>query len=85
MSFFDRQGIPEALLRVQSNDAVSDAVAPADIDDGFEDDILMLRDYSLVTVAADEKTFEMHSLVQLATRKWLHGHDQASKWLEVAL
>ncbi|CAN9346536.1 unnamed protein product [Alternaria alternata] len=45
----------------------------------------MLRDYSLVTVAADEKTFEMHSLVQLATRQWLQGQDKASVWLEVAL
>jgi hypothetical protein len=64
---------------------VCDDVAPAGFDDEFEDDILMLRDYSLVTVAADEKTFEMHSLVQLATRQWLQGHDQASVWLEVAL
>jgi tetratricopeptide (TPR) repeat protein len=85
MSFFDRQGIPEALLRVQVNDAVTDPEAPASFDDGFEDDILMLRDYSLVIVAADEKTFEMHGLVQLATRKWLHSHDQATKWLELAL
>jgi tetratricopeptide (TPR) repeat protein len=85
MSFFDRQGIPEALLRVQVNDAVTDPEAPASFDDEFEDDILMLRDYSLVIVAADEKTFEMHGLVQLATRKWLHSHDQATKWLELAL
>jgi tetratricopeptide (TPR) repeat protein len=85
MSFFDRQGIPEALLRVQDNQAVSDPVASAGLDDEFEDDILMLRDYSLVIVAADERTFEMHSLVQLATREWLQHNDQASVWLEVAL
>ncbi|RII17513.1 hypothetical protein CUC08_Gglean002353 [Alternaria sp. MG1] len=85
MSFFDRQGIPEALFRVQDGEAVCDDVASAGFDDEFEDDILMLRDYSLVTVAADEKTFEMHSLVQLATRQWLQGQDEASVWLEVAL
>jgi len=85
MSFFDRQGIPEALLRVRGTDAVSDPEAPVGFDDEFEDDILLLRDYSLIIVAADEKTFEMHGLVQLATRKWLRGHNQATKWLEVAL
>ena len=58
MSFFDQQGIQEALLRCQSSTA----------DNGFEDDVLALRDYSFVTVTRDASMFEMHSLVQLATR-----------------
>ncbi|KAJ4312794.1 hypothetical protein N0V94_007267 [Neodidymelliopsis sp. IMI 364377] len=79
MSFFDRQGISEALLHPESSSA--DEHLPADgIDDGFEDDIYTLRDYSLVTATADEKTFEMHSLVQLATRKWLESQQQIDKW-----
>jgi tetratricopeptide (TPR) repeat protein len=84
-SFFDRQVLPKTLLRIQDSGAVSDDVGPADFDDEFEDDILMLRDYSLITIAADEKTFEMHSLVQLATRRWLQSQDQACVWLKVAL
>jgi tetratricopeptide (TPR) repeat protein len=72
MSFFDRQGIQEALLRGQSSAA----------DDRFEDDVLALRDYSFVTVTRDASTFEMHSLVQLATRTWLEGEGQLDRWRE---
>jgi tetratricopeptide (TPR) repeat protein len=72
MSFFDRQGIQEALLRGQSSAA----------DDRFEDDVLALRDYSFVTVTRDASTFEMHSLVQLAMRTWLEGEGQLDRWRE---
>lgn len=73
MSFFDRQGIPEALLRSRDDTANND---------DFEDDLNTLRDYSFVTVTRDAKTFEMHSLVQLATRKWLESQRQLDKWRE---
>ena len=72
MSFFDRQGIQEGLLRGQSSTA----------DDGFEEDVLALRDYSFVAVTRDASTFEMHSLVQLATRTWLEGEGQLDRWRE---
>ncbi len=72
MSFFDRQGIQEALLRRQGGTA----------DDGFEDDVLALRDYSFITVTRHASTFEMHSLVQLATRTWLENEGQLDKWRE---
>jgi len=104
MSFFDRQGIPEALLRnrdeyrnsqqgqKESNDDDSTDI-DADIDashsdddednasqpsvsDGFEDDVLALRNYSFISINTDGTTFEMHRLVQLATRKWLEAHEQ---------
>jgi hypothetical protein len=45
-------------------------------DDEFEDDVLALRDYSFIAVTEDAKTFEMHSLVQLATRMWLESEGQ---------
>ena len=72
MSFFDRQGIPEALLRSQSSSA----------NNNFEEDLCILRDYSFVAVTSDANTFEMHSLVQLATRKWLESQHQLNKWRE---
>ena len=84
MSFFDRQGIPEGLLRSQSSTA-SEHTAAVSIDDGFEDDVLMLRDYSLVTTTTDDKTVEMHSLVQMATKKWLELGDQVNVWQRAAL
>ncbi|OAG09594.1 uncharacterized protein CC84DRAFT_1183887 [Paraphaeosphaeria sporulosa] len=72
MSFFDRQGIQEALLRNPSG--ITD-------DDNFEDDVLVLRDYSFITVT-EANTFEMHNLVQLATRTWLGNQGQLDRWRE---
>ncbi|CZR68212.1 related to kinesin light chain [Phialocephala subalpina] len=96
MSFFDRQGIPEALLRSRdeqrnnndvytSNDAGysdddEDNTSQSSVSDGFEDDILVLRNYSFISVNTDGITFEMHGLVQLATRKWLKAHEQQERW-----
>jgi hypothetical protein len=74
MSFFDRQVIQEALLRNPSGTTE---------DDGFEDDVLTLRDYSFITVTKEANTFEMHSLVQLATRTWLENQGQLDKWQEL--
>jgi hypothetical protein len=49
----------------------SDADAEDDASDQFEDDIDRLQNYSVVFDTANEHTFEMQELVQLATRKWL--------------
>jgi hypothetical protein len=83
MSLFDRQGIPEPLLRRTKPGQSQEHIGGPDVDDekendedsisesikdGFEDDILTLRNYSFISVNADKNTFEMHGLVQLATR-----------------
>jgi tetratricopeptide (TPR) repeat protein len=73
MCFFDRQGIQEALLRNPSGTTDND---------GFEDDVLTLRDYSFITVTKEANTFEMHNLVQLTTRTWLGNHGQLDRWRE---
>jgi tetratricopeptide (TPR) repeat protein len=78
MSFFDRQGISEDLLkpsdqvtgRENSEESDSDG-SDEETDDTFEDDIAMLRDYCLVNVNGAGDMFEMHGLVQLSTRRWL--------------
>ena len=110
MSFFDRQGIPEALIRFRAENKecrnerhkrrsqglrrfshffkskkegyqlhVRDE-GKSDKVDGFEDDLLMLRNYSFISITENSSVFEMHSLVQLATRKWLEGDEQHEKW-----
>jgi tetratricopeptide (TPR) repeat protein len=91
MSFFDRDEIPEKLIRnqyrtgnryggVEATNADSDS---CDGDDSeFEDDILMLRSYSFITLAIDGTTFAMSRLVQLATRKWLKDQGQLERWKE---
>jgi hypothetical protein len=71
MSFFDRRRIQNALLRRPSS---------TENDNGSEDDVVTLRDYSFITVTKDTKTFEMHGLVQLATRTWLESRGQLGRW-----
>jgi len=116
MSFFDRQGIPEALLRSREgqsdvlekhggdtedinfdfnqnkdegedddkSDSGTDCKGSEDKDgeedDEFEEDVSTLRDYSFIAVTASGPSFEMHRLVQLATRKWLEAHEQRERW-----
>jgi hypothetical protein len=97
MSFFDRQGIPEGLLRnrveignryrnLENPDSNNEGHEDEDsgletsITDKFDDDILMLRNYSFIFVSIDKITFGMHRLVQLATRKWLEDHRQLERW-----
>ncbi|CAI9636431.1 unnamed protein product [Alternaria burnsii] len=71
MSFFDRQGIQEALLRNPGSTTEND---------NFEDDVHTLRDYSFITVTKEADMFEMHNLVQLATRTWLGNQGQLHRW-----
>ena len=87
MSFFDRQGIPEVLVRNraairdgyksqedqdkysgQEEENSEDNISERSEDDGFEDDIQILRDYSFLSVSIDG-TFECMRLCN-----WLHGN-----------
>ena len=106
MSFFDRQGIPESLVRDRAqaengpgsreephsgdgqgnsneddsnSDSDSDSISKLDKDNEFEKDVRILRDYSFISFDTNQ-TFEMHSLVQLATRKWLEANRQLEVW-----
>ena len=75
MSFFDRQGIPEELVmsRYEGDDSIVD----------FEEDIQVLRNYSLVALGVEKDVFEMHRLVQFATRKWLERRQKLERWKEM--
>ncbi|KAK4172406.1 hypothetical protein QBC36DRAFT_390435 [Triangularia setosa] len=97
MSPFDRQGVPEWVLNpprtakntIGNNDTDNDTdndidnVKHQNIDDRFEDDVAMLRDYCLIVVDEIGDKFEMHSLVQLSTRKWLEafGEQETFKYV----
>jgi hypothetical protein len=100
MSFFDRQGIPEDLLRPRTgrqvaqtkqtervksdgdSDSEDDTSQSSAGDDQFEDDIVALRDFCFVSVDTSGTSFEMHALVQLATRKWLEANSKLERWKE---
>lgn len=93
MIFFDQRGIPEYLLRgrgeardIEIPDSNSDRPEKEDsgsetsITDKFEDDILMLKNYSLIFINIDKTIYRMHRLVQLASHKWLEAHGQLEIW-----
>ncbi|CAG8345481.1 unnamed protein product, partial [Penicillium salamii] len=91
MSFFDRQGIPENLIRQRPKaNYVSNSELPNDSSDGetsksdsgpdFEDDVATLRDYSFISVTENSTLFSMHRLVQLTTRAWLKSQGQIDQW-----
>ncbi|KAJ5100680.1 hypothetical protein N7456_006732 [Penicillium angulare] len=97
MSFFDRQGIPESLVRYQSksndistctdihSDTSDEESSESDVGPDFEDDVAMLRDYSFIYISGDSTLFTMHRLVQLSTLAWLKSyHDARSvQWREI--
>ncbi|KAH8730454.1 hypothetical protein GQ44DRAFT_756360 [Phaeosphaeriaceae sp. PMI808] len=68
----------ENKMQSDSDSGVTDS--EESLDDGFEEDILMLRNYSFIGITTNATTFDMHRLVQLATRKWLEEQDQLERW-----
>jgi len=91
MSFFDRQGIPENLIRlrprakcISSSDLFDDwsdgEISESEEDPEFEDDITTLRNYSFISICENSTSFTMHRLVQLTTRAWLKSDGQIDKW-----
>ena len=103
MSFFDRQGIPEELLKDRGNTGPrnepseaggkdplesngGDGASDCSADDRFEDDIVVLRNYFFISITKDEtNAFEMYSLVQLATRKWLKKKRRIERWRRLSI
>ncbi|KAJ5107689.1 hypothetical protein N7456_004364 [Penicillium angulare] len=49
-------------------------------EDSFLEDVVVLREYSFLSFGRDTELFEMHRMVQLATRKWLETEGKAEKW-----
>ncbi|KAF9730175.1 hypothetical protein PMIN04_012728 [Paraphaeosphaeria minitans] len=122
ISFFDRQGIPEDVLRwrdqqegdegdepgPETEGAVSDGEEEEDEDeneeeeeeddgdgddeasqsstsveseeDTFEDDVVALRNFCFIADETGGRSFEMHALVQLATRAWLTANGELERW-----
>ncbi|KFY34178.1 hypothetical protein V494_06986 [Pseudogymnoascus sp. VKM F-4513 (FW-928)] len=77
MAMFDRERIPESiLLGSMSRVQFEDAVAP-------------LSSFSLIKTQlgqqTEERLFEMHGLVQLATKKWLEVQMQVDNWQKASL
>lgn len=78
LSFFNPQSIPDSVVRRYRVDSRSQLIEQTttdtvldEADYDFEEDIAVLRSFSLVAAVAHTEEFEMHGLVQVATRVWL--------------
>jgi tetratricopeptide (TPR) repeat protein len=75
MSVLHRQGIPKSLLLNETSDRLSLTKA-----------LVLLQGFLLITAnSGSDNSFEMHRLVQLATKKWLEVHGSTFKWEQKAL
>ncbi|KAF6806455.1 Kinesin light chain 5 [Colletotrichum sojae] len=84
MSYFHAQNIPECMLHDYSSGNIgskgaNDKHAETSIID-FEDDLDVLRGYSLVTITATPGLLEMHSLVQFCTKVWISEFGSPDQW-----
>ena len=79
MSFFHAQNIPEYLL-YGYNGASQDDQDSSEVDAEFEDDVDMLRGYSLIMLGLEDGYCEMHPLVQFCTQVWFSKFGDLPKW-----
>lgn len=88
MGVCNSQLIPDYILQLG---LIYDPRGPRDLDPcplrdicngSFDEDMLLLTDCFLVSVIADGFAYKIHSLVQLATRKWLQaaGEGDPNLW-----
>ncbi|KAF2654106.1 TPR-like protein [Lophiostoma macrostomum CBS 122681] len=75
MCLFNRQGIPEVLLEGRYHDE-------NDRDADFEDDLAILREYSLIATDTSGCDLQMHRLVQFSTMTWLDLQGELEGWKE---
>ena len=73
MSVFDRQGIPQYLLRGEDED-----------NQDFERRLAPLVEFSLITFEDSGESFQMHRLVQMAIRSWLERQGEIDLWKQDA-
>ena len=74
VAVLDRQGIPESLLRHDTDRNIDITTA-----------LGTLQAFSIISTGVDGVGYEIHRLVQLATRKWLEIQGKIEVWRERAL
>ena len=73
MSFFNRQAIPQFLVQDGYDDlAFCEVIGP-------------LLNFSLVRADSTGQMFELHRLVQIATRHWIERDGSSQKWIDCAI
>ncbi|KAF2740903.1 HET-domain-containing protein [Polyplosphaeria fusca] len=85
MSFFNPQSIPDFMIRHymdNKNEEQDNSLERQtnNENDDFEEDMAVLRAFSLVDTKQREDAFEMHRLVQRATEVWLKSAKRDELW-----
>jgi tetratricopeptide (TPR) repeat protein len=80
MSFFNQQGIPESVLLSHAKN-IAEIGDEVDVENEFNEDLDILRVFSLVTETPNNDTYEMHPLVQFCTRVWLSSFSDVERWM----
>jgi hypothetical protein len=94
MSFFDRQEIPENLIRHRPeanatsvpdllNESLDREESESDTGSDFEDDVVTLKNFAFISVSENSTFFTIHRLVQLTMRAWLKSRGQMNHWREI--
>jgi tetratricopeptide (TPR) repeat protein len=76
----DKQSDDETCADCETSTSDCHSTSSSSSGDAFEADISILRSYSFITINTYGTAFEMHSLVQLAMRKWLQEQGQQERW-----
>jgi tetratricopeptide (TPR) repeat protein len=88
VSMFSQQGIPEFLIKAETRHEDSQSDNDGSLQDPeseFEQAIELLIAFSLVRAETNGQFFEMHRLVQLATRRWLQSNNSIQEWKSNAI
>lgn len=90
MSLFRPQGIPKWILRKFRNTSVGAGASGNSANDGhddsddddseFDEDLNILRAYSLISATTENNTYEMHPLVQFCMQAWLSSFGEFDQW-----
>jgi tetratricopeptide (TPR) repeat protein len=72
---------PEERKNDDGDNEARDNTSPSSVEnDEFEEDLAMLLNFCFISVDTAGTNFEMHALVQLATRKWLEDNGKLEQW-----
>jgi tetratricopeptide (TPR) repeat protein len=88
MSLFNRQSIPDVLIKPETHDDDGKFDHDADSPEPeieFDNAIALLIAFSLVRTETNKDFFEMHRLVQVATRRWLESNGSIQQWKSNAI
>jgi tetratricopeptide (TPR) repeat protein len=78
-AFVDWKSVRDDEIADDERDATFDASYEQDAE-AFDEDLVLLRNYSFVSLTEVKTDYKMHRLVQIATQDWLRSMGHLSRW-----